>query len=67
MRHHGYQVDNLTEVPFRHRRFADEDEKARAIANALARGHATDGFEAEGFFHAQIILARPPDEVTAIA
>jgi len=59
MRDYGLEVEVLEMPPFRHRRFADADEQARAIANAQARGHATEGFEDKGFFHAQIFLARP--------
>lgn len=67
MHRHGYDVASVTKVPFRHRRFADADEQARAIANAQARGHVTEGFETEGFFQAQVFLARPPHEVSEIA
>ena len=38
-----------------------------AIANAQARGHDTQGHESEGYFHAQIYLARPEQEATAIS
>ena len=64
MRAHGLAVEPLEVAPFRHRRFADAAEQARAIANARARGHDTDGIESTGHFHAQLYLARPPDEAT---
>lgn len=67
MRDHGYNVAALEMPPFPHRRFADADEQARAIANAEARGHDTKGYEDTGFFHAQVFLARPKDEVTEVA
>lgn len=63
MRDHGLVAERISQAPFRHRRFADPDEQARAIANAQARGHVTDGFETEGYFHAELYLARPADEV----
>lgn len=67
MRDHGLQVEALPIPPFRHRRFADTAEQARAIANARARGHDPEGYETTGFFHAQVFLARPKDEATPIA
>ena len=67
MRGHGLTVEKLDVPPFRHRRFADDDEKSRAIANARARGHETEGFETTGYFHAQLFLARPAHEVTPVS
>lgn len=67
MRDHGYVVETLEMPPFRHRRFADSEEQERAIANAKGRGHDTDGVETTGYFHAQIFLARPPEEVTPVS
>ena len=67
MRDHGLEVEVLDMPPFRHRRFANADEQARAIANAQARGHATEDYEDAGFFHAQIFLARPKGEVSPVA
>lgn len=67
MADHGLTVETLDVPPFRHRRFADEDEQARAIANAEARGHTTEGFETTGYFHAQLFLARPAHETTTVA
>ncbi len=67
MQDHGYNVVALDMPPFRHRRFSSDDEQARAIDNAQARGHDTKGYEDTGFFHAQVYLARPQTEVTDIA
>nr|WP_309501406.1 hypothetical protein [uncultured Roseovarius sp.] len=67
MARHGLTVEPLPLPPFRHRRFADDAEQARAIANAAARGHDPEGFETTGYFHAQVYLARPADELTDIA
>lgn len=67
MQSRGMVVEVLDVPPFRHRRFADVDEQARAIANARARGHDTDGYESAGYFHAQLFLARPEDEATPVA
>lgn len=62
---HGLSTEALDVPPFRHRRFADPAEQARAIANAAARGHDPEGFETTGFFHAQLYLSRPASERTA--
>ncbi len=67
MADHGLTVEKLDVPPFRHRRFADADEQARAIANAQARGHETDGLETSGYFHAQLFLARPKAETTPVS
>lgn len=67
MADHGLTVEALDVPPFRHRRFADADEQARAIANAEARGHDTDGYETSGYFHAQLFLARPAAEATPVS
>lgn len=67
MADHGLTVEALTVPPFRHRRFADADEQARAIANAAARGHDTEGYETTGYFHAQLFLARPAGEATPVS
>ncbi|WP_299842128.1 hypothetical protein [uncultured Roseovarius sp.] len=64
---HGLTVEELDVPPFRHRRFADEAEQARAVANAEARGHDAEGFETTGYFHAQLFLARPASEVTPVS
>lgn len=66
MESHGLVVDFQSATPFPHRRFSTEDEQARAIVNAQARGYDTDGFESTGSFHAQIFLARPAADVDAL-
>ena len=67
MQDHGLSVEKLDLPPFRHRRFADEAEQARAIENAKARGHDTGGYETTGYFHGQLFLARPASEVTPVS
>ncbi|MDA3857368.1 MAG: hypothetical protein PF480_03830 [Roseovarius sp.] len=63
LRDHGLVMERLPVPPFVHRRFESADEQARAIANAQAQGHDTEGVESTGHFHAQILLARPADEL----
>jgi len=67
MRDYKLVVEPLEMPPFPHRRFADPEEQARAVANAQARGHETKGLEDTGFFHAQVFLARPREEATSVA
>ncbi len=62
MQDHGLEVSALDVPPFRHRRFADADEQARAIKNAEGRGHDTKGYETTGYFHAQLFLGKPRGE-----
>lgn len=64
LRAHGLVVERLPIPPFVHRRFEGPQEQARAIANAEAAGHVTEGVETTGHFHAQILLARPQTECT---
>ena len=65
LRAHGMVQERLPVPPFVHRRFESEGEQARAIDNARASGHATEGVETTGHFHAQVLLARPAEEATA--
>lgn len=67
MRDYKLDVVALDMPPFRHRRFSEQAEQVRAIDNAQARGHDTSGYEDTGFFHAQVFLARPTEDVTAVA
>lgn len=66
LRAHGMVQERLPVPPFVHRRFESEDEQARATENARAAGHATEGVETTGHFHAQVLLARPVEEATAL-
>jgi hypothetical protein len=63
---HGMVQEQLPLPPFVHRRFEGPGEQARAIANARAAGHATEGVETTGHFHAQVLLARPQDEAAPV-
>ena len=67
LRAHGMVQEQLPVPPFVHRRFEGPDEQARAIANARAAGHETDGVETTGHFHAQVLLARPADEAGPVS
>lgn len=65
LRAHGMVQEQVPVPPFVHRRFESADEQARAIANARAAGHETDGVETTGHFHAQVLLARPEADAAA--
>jgi len=67
LRAHGLVQEVLPVPPFVHRRFEGPEEQARAIANARAAGHRTDGIETTGHFHAQVLLARPAGEGGPVA
>ncbi|MDT8326492.1 MAG: hypothetical protein RQ750_03755 [Roseovarius sp.] len=64
LRAHGLVVEQVPVPPFVHRRFESAEEQARAIANARLQGHDTEGVETTGHFHAQVLLARPADELS---
>ena len=67
LRAHGMVQEQLPVPPFVHRRFEGPGEQARAIANARAAGHDTDGVETTGHFHAQVLLARPEAEAVPVS
>ena len=67
LRAHGLVQEVLAVPPFVHRRFEGPEEQARAIANARAAGHETEGVETTGHFHAQVLLARPAGEGGPVA
>jgi len=65
LRAHGMVQEQLPVPPFVHRRFEGRGEQDRAITNARAAGHKTDGVETTGHFHAQVLLARPAEDANA--
>jgi len=67
MQDHGLVVEILDVPPYRHRRFVKDGEQARATVNAQERGHDTEGVETSGYFHAQLYLARPENELTPVS
>ena len=58
----GLVVEQVPIAPFRHRRFADQKEKERAIAELKRKGVDPTGLEDTGFFFAEAYVIRPPDE-----
>jgi hypothetical protein len=63
VREHGLEVETLEDHTVVQRRFADDDERDYALRTLAARGIDPTGREAEGAYHAEVVLARPPADV----
>ncbi len=63
----GYDLatERLPDTTFVQRRFRDEAEQEGAIEAVRAAGLDPEGFETEGFFHAELYLARPKSRIAA--
>ncbi|MGI9336569.1 MAG: hypothetical protein ACR2RL_25745 [Gammaproteobacteria bacterium] len=59
---YGLVVERTSNSPFRHRRFAGEDEREHAIAEIRRKGMDPNAYEQSGYYFAQAYLARPADE-----
>lgn len=59
----GLVTEQLADVTFPQRRFADEKERDYALRELAARGLDPAGKESEGAYHANVYLSRPADEV----
>jgi len=62
---YGLATERLPDATFVQRRFRDEAEQEGAIEAVRAAGRDPEGFETEGYFHAELYLARPKSEITA--
>lgn len=56
---HGLVTEQVPDVTFRQRRFADRSEAAAALHDVRRRGLDPDGKEAAGWFHADCFVIRP--------
>ncbi|HVX43183.1 MAG TPA: class I SAM-dependent methyltransferase [Mycobacteriales bacterium] len=56
---HGLITEQVPDVTFPQRRFADREEQEAATHDVLARGLDPAGKEADGWFHADCFLSRP--------
>lgn len=56
---HGLVTEQLEDVTFPQRRFADPDEQAFALRQLEELGLDPDGREADGTYHVNVYLARP--------
>jgi hypothetical protein len=59
----GLVTERYEGATFVQRRFANPDEMEATIRAVEARGIDTDGFEADGLFHAELFISRPPGEI----
>jgi SAM-dependent methyltransferase len=59
----GLVTEKLEGVTFVQRRFHSEEEMAATIDRLRARGIDPRGKEADGLFHAELFVSRPPDAV----
>ena len=62
----GLVTEKLSGATFVQRRFRDEEEFADSLATLAAHGVDTQGFEAEGLFHAELFLSRSPEDAAAL-
>lgn len=61
----GLKTEKLPGETFLQRRFRDAEEQEGAIAAVRAAGLDPEGFETEGYYHAEFYLARPAGEIAA--
>lgn len=62
---YGLVTEKLEARTFLQRRFCDSEEQAKAIEAVSAAGCDPGGFESEGYYHAELYLARPAGEISA--
>lgn len=61
----GLVTEELEGVTFPQRRFATQEEADFALARLAERGVDPTGKEADGVYHATLLVSRPPDHVEA--
>lgn len=61
----GMVTEKLMGATFVQRRFRDEEEFEGSLSALAARGIATEGFESEGLFQAELFLSRPEADAKA--
>jgi hypothetical protein len=62
---YGLVTEKLPGETFLQRRFRDAEEQEGAITAVRAAGLDPEGVETEGFYHAELYLARPAGEIAA--
>jgi hypothetical protein len=63
---HGLVTERLPELTFPQRRFADDTEQAYALRQLAALGVDPTGREADGLYHVDLYLSRPPHAARTI-
>jgi hypothetical protein len=61
---HGLVTERSSRT-FHQRRFADDAERDWALSAVAARGLDPEGYESDGYFHAELYVSRPADQVAA--
>lgn len=61
---HGLELRRPTEQSFRQRRFLDDEERDYVLSELARLGIDAAGREAEGWYHANLWVALPPDVAT---
>ncbi|MEZ5892618.1 MAG: hypothetical protein R3C58_05680 [Parvularculaceae bacterium] len=64
LRDYGLVTEKLQGETFLQRRFRDEEEQEGAIAALHSAGRDPQGFETDGYYHAEFYLARPAGEIS---
>lgn len=62
---YGLATERLQAATFVQRRFRDHAEQDGAIEAVRAAGRDPEGFETEGYFHAELYLSRPKSDIAA--
>ncbi len=62
---HGYMTEKADGL-YRQRRFASSEERRHVLDNLAAIGVDPEGFEAEGWYYAELHVARPREEARKI-
>jgi SAM-dependent methyltransferase len=60
---HGLVTEKFEGTTFVQRRFANREEMEATVRAVEARGIDTRGHEANGLYHADLFVSRPPDEI----
>lgn len=63
---HGLVTEKVTTRTFPQRRFTGPEEQQFAIRAVTAAGEDPYGKETDGYFHTELYVSRPPEDVTAI-
>ena len=62
----GLVTEKFESATFVQRRFANREEMEAAIMAVEKRGIDTRGHEAEGLYHAELFVSRPPEEIERV-
>ncbi|MGH3367937.1 MAG: hypothetical protein ACRDOY_12125 [Nocardioidaceae bacterium] len=63
---HGLVTERLEGTTFRQRRFASAQERTAALAQTRSQGIDTCGKEDTGWYHCDLFVSRPPDQLRRV-